>query len=87
MKIEKLSKYEALRLVTPVIDDEVCNKTREVFLRNMKSYPEVNYSFKSGQTVKNLLQKRCPRAKASSDFHQRIKSVIALQKNKGLIKN
>lgn len=78
MKVEKLSKHEALRLVTPVIDDEVCPKTRELFLSHMKSHPEVHYSYKSNKGIKKLLKRRCPRAKASTDFHQRIKSALTL---------
>ncbi len=87
MKLEKISKYEALRLVTPVIDNEVCRETRELFFENMGAYPEVSSSFNSSKGVKKLLKSRYPRAKASTDFYRRIKSVIALQKNGLLLKN
>ncbi len=87
MKLEKISKYEALRLVTPVIDGEVCNETREVFFEHVKEYPEVNYHFKSAQCVKQLLKRRCPKAKTPSGFYERIKKAIAAQPCSETIKN
>lgn len=87
MKLEKISKYEALRLVTPVIDNEVCHETRRAFFENMCNYPEVNYHFKSARHIKKLMKNRCPRAKVTSDFYCRIKSVIALQKDNKSFKN
>ncbi|HLR76812.1 MAG TPA: hypothetical protein VK106_04080 [Balneolaceae bacterium] len=80
MEFERLNKKEALRLVTPVIDNEVCHRTRKLFFEHVKKYPEVHFTYKSAHCVKRLLKKRCPKAKASPDFHQHIRSVIAFHK-------
>lgn len=87
MKFEKLNKHEALRLVTPVIDNEVCHRTRILFFEHVKRYPEVHFTYKSEHGVKSLLKNRYPKAKASSDFHQRIRSVIDYHKKNELFRN
>src|SRR5699024_9791502 len=80
MRFEKLDKHEALRLVAPVIDGEVCRQTRILFFEHVKKYPEVHFTYKSSHGVKKLLKNRCPKATASADFHQHIRSVIAFHK-------
>lgn len=84
MEFDKLSKSDAVRLITPVIDDEVSQETRELFFDKLKEYPEVNQAYKSIRGVKQLLKNRYPRAKASDDFHQHVKSIISSHKRESL---
>lgn len=87
MKFEKLSKYEALCLVTPVVDNEVCHRTRMLFFEYVKKYPEVHFTYKSAHGVKKLLKNRCPRAKAPSELHQHVRTVIDFHKRNDLLRN
>ncbi len=77
MTDKKISKSKAFQLVTPIIDDEVCAETRKVFFENIENYPQVQQHFKSIQNVKIIMQKRCPRAKASHAFYNRMSILIA----------
>lgn len=77
MNSKKISKSEILQLVTPVIDDEVSAEIRELFFDNIDAYHEIQQQYKSNRRVKELLQKRCPRAKSPPNFNARMRALTA----------
>lgn len=76
MSVPRLSKREALRLITPVVDDEASRQERSDFLASLEHYPEVARQFRSVQNVKQLIRSRCPREKAPHMLVERIQEII-----------
>lgn len=60
----KLTKTEALELLTPVVDNEVGDEEREAFLAYIARDEDVRKEYESMKKVKVLMGERCPCAKA-----------------------
>lgn len=60
----KLTKTEALELLTPVVDDEVNTEEREAFLEYIADDEELKSEFESMKRIKAIMSNRCPSAKA-----------------------
>lgn len=79
MSNRSLSKREALELITPVIDSEVSEETRDAFLRFIEGNPEVRRQFNSQKKIKELIATRCPCSKAPESLHKRVRELAAGQ--------
>jgi hypothetical protein len=60
----KLTKSEALRLLTPVVDNEASAEEREAFLAFIADNEDLKQEYESMSRIKTLVGDRCPRAKA-----------------------
>lgn len=75
----KLTKREALDLITPIVDGEVDDATREAFFNFIKKNADVRKQFESEKRIKNLTSSRCPYYKAPDSLKNRISSLISQQ--------
>ena len=60
----KLTKSEALELLTPVVDNEVSAEERDAFLEYIAHDEDLKQEFESMKQIKALMADRCPCAKA-----------------------
>lgn len=60
----KLTKTEALELLTPVVDNEVSAEERDAFLEYIANDEELKHEYESMKRIKTLISNRCPSAKA-----------------------
>ncbi len=60
----KLTKSEALELLTPVVDNEVSAEERDAFLEFIAHDEDLKQEFESMKQIKALMADRCPCAKA-----------------------
>jgi len=60
----KLTKSEALELLTPVVDNEVSAEERDAFLKYIAHDEDLKQEFESMKQIKALMADRCPCAKA-----------------------
>ncbi|MDZ7659128.1 hypothetical protein [Fodinibius sp.] len=60
----KLTKSEALELLTPVVDNEVSAEERDAFLEYIADDKNLKQEYESMKRVKALMADRCPCAKA-----------------------
>jgi len=70
----KLTKTEALELLTPVVDDEVSAEERDAFLEYIADDEEVKYEYESMKRIKSLICNRCPSAKAPDSLKEFLSS-------------
>lgn len=80
MSYERLTKDEALELITSVIDDEVDEETRIAFFSYLETDPEVERQYESALRIKNLLATRCPVEKAPDRLRYRIRVLLAAER-------
>jgi predicted transposase YdaD len=73
---KELTKYEALKLITPVVDDEVCQETRQVFFEFIENHDDVRKQYESAKKIKLLICSRCPCSKAPDTLRSSIKQLI-----------
>ncbi|WP_142712955.1 hypothetical protein [Fodinibius sediminis] len=79
MDNEGLTKYEALELITPVVDDEVCEETRNAFFQYIARHQDVRKKYESIKNIKLLVGSRCPSACAPDTLRDEIKRLIKQQ--------
>lgn len=80
MPQKRLTKQEALNLITSVIDEEVDEGTRIAFFRYIKTDPYVRQQYESAHRVKELMATRCPVAKAPDHLRRRIYVILAAER-------
>lgn len=73
---KELTKYEALKLITPVADDEVCQETRQTFFDFIEEHDDVRKQYESVKKIKSLICSRCPSRKAPEAFRDNIINLI-----------
>ncbi len=73
---KELTKYEALKLITPVVDDEVCQETRQIFFEFIEKHDDVRKQYESVKKIKLLICSRCPSRKAPETLRAAIKKII-----------
>lgn len=76
MDNESLTKYEALELITPVVDDEVSEEKRNAFFEYIAKHEDVRRKYESVKNIKSLMGSRCPSACAPEALRKEIKRLI-----------
>ncbi len=76
MSKHRLTKREALNLVTPVVDGEVEEPVREAFFSFIKNNDHVRKQYESEKRLKNLVSERCPCSKAPESLKRRVHSFL-----------
>ncbi|HEX6981476.1 MAG TPA: hypothetical protein VF181_01840 [Balneolaceae bacterium] len=76
MNNDELTKAEALKLITSVVDDEVSEKKREAFFSFITKDDEVRRKYESLKKLKALLYNRYPRACAPQSLKNKIRNYI-----------
>ncbi len=76
MSDRRLTKKEAYRLITSIVDDEVDEETRTEFFTFIEGDEEVKREFESVKRLKSLIATRCPYHKAPDTLKYRIKQVL-----------
>lgn len=82
MSNKKLTKYQALRLITPVVDGEATTEEREAFFAYIDENKEVCRKYKSVKNIKKLMRTRYPCSSAPPSLLQTVKNIS--QDNRGL---
>ncbi|MDZ7773872.1 MAG: hypothetical protein U5K31_14195 [Balneolaceae bacterium] len=77
MSNRSISKGEALELITPVIDGEVSEETRDAFLRFIENNQEVRRQYQSQKKIKELIVTRCPFCQAPESLRERVRELAA----------
>lgn len=77
MSGRNLTKQQALKLITPVVDNEVDEELRTAFFAFIDQNNEVRNKFESEKRLKEVVSERCPYAKAPDRLHQRIREFLA----------
>lgn len=72
----KLSKREAIDLITPVVDNEVSDEEKKAFFEYIQQDEEVRRKYQTALNIKKLLGDRCPRTKAPDSLRDRVCSII-----------
>lgn len=73
---EELTKYEALELITPIVDDEVKDEKREAFFRYIAQHNDVRKKYESVKNIKSLICSRCPSTRAPDALRIQIMQLI-----------
>lgn len=76
MDYKKLTRDEAIRLITPVIDNEASENDRIAFMSYIKGDPAVNRYYRQEKRLKDLLQKRYSRVSAPPHLRDRIEHLL-----------
>jgi hypothetical protein len=66
----QLTKSEARKLLTPVVDGEVSAEEREAFLAFITNDEELRQEYESMKQLKAFIENRCPSAKAPDSLRQ-----------------
>jgi len=74
-----LTKIEALKLISPVIDDEVTSAERKAFMTFISEHEDVRKKYESLKKLKSIVHDRCPYEKAPVSLHEYVKSVSQQQ--------
>lgn len=76
MDNEGLTKYEALELITPVVDNEVSEEKRNAFFTYIAKDSDVRKKYESVKNIKSLMGSRCPCICAPDALRKEIKRLI-----------
>lgn len=71
----ELTKFEALKLITPVVDEEANPQERKAFMDYIAEHQEVRDKYESMKNLKSMLQHRCPTAKAPNSLRQFVQNI------------
>lgn len=82
MSKERLTKDEAIRLITSVVDDEVNAETRSSFLEYIRQDDEVRREYESIKRTKELVAERCPTHKAPESLKLRVRKFLLEEQDK-----
>lgn len=77
MNEKGLTKYEALELITPVVDGEVSEEKRAVFFDYIARHPDVRKKYESIKNIKTLVGSRCPCACAPETLRDEVKRFLS----------
>jgi hypothetical protein len=73
----KLTKTEALELLTPVVDNEVSAEERDAFLEYIANDEELKHKYESMKRIKTLINNRCPSAKAPDSLKKFLSDICS----------
>ena len=73
---KQLTKYEALELITPVVDNEVCEETRHAFFEFIEKDDSVRRKYESAKNIKSLIRSRCPCSRAPKSLRSCIQKLL-----------
>ena len=76
MNDSRLTKYEALKLITPVVDNEVTEKERKAFFAFIETNEEVRRKYESVKSIKKLLRSRCPCSNAPKSLRTAVRRMV-----------
>lgn len=76
MSKHRLTKREALHLVTPVVDGEVEESVREAFFNFIEKNDHVRKQYESEKRLKNLVSERCPCRTAPESLKKRVRTFL-----------
>ncbi|MDX1586927.1 MAG: hypothetical protein R3222_09290 [Balneolaceae bacterium] len=82
MSYERLTKDEAIKLITSVVDDEVDDNTRISFFNYIEEDNEVRKQYESIKRVKKLVAERCPSHKAPDSLKLRVHNFLLEEQGK-----
>lgn len=82
MSDERLTKEEAIKLITLVVDGEVDESTRSSFLEYIEEDSEVRHQYESIKRIKKLVAERCPTHKAPDSLKLRIQKFLLQEQGK-----
>lgn len=71
----ELTKVEALKLITPVVDGEVSSEEHEAFMDYISEHEDVRKKYQSIKNIKRLVHSRCPCAKAPDSLKEYLRKV------------
>lgn len=80
MSYERLTKEEALELITSIIDNEVDEDTRLAFFSYLENDSYVKRQYESALRIKNLIATRCPAEKAPDRLRYRVRVLLAAER-------
>lgn len=76
MDYKKLTREEAVRLITPVVDNEASEENRIAFMSYLKGDPALESYYRREKRLKALLHERCPRTPAPPHLRERIEHLL-----------
>lgn len=76
MKKYQLTKAQALKLITPVVDGEASETEREAFMEFIAENEEVHKKYKAMEKLKSLISSRCSRVKAPRSLQNRVQAFL-----------
>ncbi|MDX1618353.1 MAG: hypothetical protein R3224_06175 [Balneolaceae bacterium] len=76
MSSSDLTKREALKLITAVVDDEVSESVRAAFFAFIERNEDVRTKYESEKQVKRIVAERYPYAKAPDRLHRRVRNFL-----------
>ncbi|MGK7388805.1 MAG: anti-sigma factor family protein, partial [Candidatus Cyclobacteriaceae bacterium M2_1C_046] len=79
MSKERLTKDEAIKLITSVVDGEVDEDTRSSFLEYISEDKEVRAEYESLKRIKQLVVERCPTHRAPETLKLRVQQFLSEQ--------
>ncbi len=82
MSEERLTKEQAIKLITSVVDGEVDERTRSSFLNYIEEDSEVRNQYESIKRVKKLVSERCPSHKAPDSLKMRVHKFLLEEQGK-----
>ena len=82
MSHDRLTKDEALQLISSVVDDEVDKATKNAFFKYIDNDKEVRREFESIKRIKKLVAERCPIRKAPDHLKTRIRNYLSEELHK-----
>jgi len=82
MSKERLTKEEAIKLITSVVDGEVDESTRNSFFNYIEQDSEVRNQYESIKRVKKLVTDRCPSHKAPDSLKLRVQKFLLQEQGK-----
>ncbi len=84
MSEKKFTRKQAIKLITPVVDDEVDENTRISFFNYLEKDDKVRSQYESVKRLKEMVETRCPCAKAPDSLKERIQNFIN-QRKEGVV--
>lgn len=72
----QLSKIQALKLLTPVVDGEASEAERKAFMEFIAQNEEVRNKYHTMKKLKSLVSERCPRTKAPDSLRNKVNDFL-----------
>lgn len=71
----ELTKEEAIKLITAIVDDEASAEERQAFMEYIEHDDEVRREYESVKRIKSIISSRCPHKKAPDSLKQYLKDL------------
>lgn len=72
----QISKIQALKLLTPVVDGEASEAERQAFMEFIAQNEDVRNRYHTMKKLKSMVTERCPRAKAPDSLRNRVSNFL-----------